>query len=98
MRRILEYLIQGFGWEVGRTAAKKALEEAEEKLFGEDDEKEVDPAEAARAEAQRKKDEEKRRKEEEKRRAAEAKQRAREAKEREEAVERELRELKKRLK
>lgn len=85
MKTLFRWFVQGAGWELGKEAAQAAVNEAREQLEGE-----VDERTRARDAARREKAEAKRRR-------AEAKARAREAREAEAQLERELRELKKKL-
>jgi hypothetical protein len=85
MMRLLRYVVQGFGWEVGRKAAREAIDEAAEALDGAAPTP-PDPKAEARAATKRAREAAKRRRAE-----------AREAKRREQAVEDELRAMKKRV-
>lgn len=86
MSLLIRYIVKGLGWELGKTAAKEAIEALREE--GRD----AQADERARAEV-----EAKARREAERTAAKEAKRRAAEAKQRERDVERELKELKKRV-
>lgn len=83
---LVRWIVAGFGWEVGKTAAKEAVDAAREKL--------AERAEAEESAADRAR----REKEERKRAEAERKARAKEAARREKEIDRELAALKKRLK
>ena len=89
MSLLLRYLVKGLGWELGKTAAKEAIDEL--RASGEEPEQTEAEARAAKREAERAaREAEKARVRAEKARAKEAKRRARE-------VEAELAALKKRV-
>jgi hypothetical protein len=86
---LLRFIVEGFGWEVGRTAAKEALDAAR---GGEPDEPTTEKARAEAAKAAQRAAAENA-----KRREREAKERAKEARRRERELDRELAALKKRI-
>ena len=85
MRHLISWVVKGFGWEVGKEAAKAAIDEVKERV-----DSDVDERRAAR-------EAEKAAKAEQKPRAEEKKRREREARDTERQVERELESLKKRV-
>lgn len=85
MSLLIRYIVEGLGWELGKTAAKEAVDALRE------------PSETDAQRRAREKAEAKARRDAERAAAKEAARRAKEARQREKEVDRELRDLKKRL-
>lgn len=90
---LFDWIVAGAGWHLGKAAVEEAIDSAKKKLRDADEDTALTEAERAKL----RREAEKVLREAEERRAAEAKERAARAKQMERDVDRELRELKKKL-